>query len=42
MSFEDLMSAFESLGKTYSEDQITSLSLAYDMLALVFNRSTEV
>jgi len=42
MSFEDLMSAFESLGKTYSEDQITSLSLAYDVLALVFNRNTEV
>jgi hypothetical protein len=42
MSFEDLMSAFESIGKTYSEDQITSLGLAYDMLTFVFNRNTEV
>jgi hypothetical protein len=42
MSFEDLVSAFESIGKTYSEDQTTSLGLAYDMLTLVFNRNTEV
>ena len=41
MSFEDLLSAFESLGKTYSESQITSLNLAYDTLTLVLNRHEE-
>lgn len=41
MSFDDLMIAFETLGKTYSEDQIVSLNSAYDTLNIVFNRNTE-
>ena len=41
MSFDDLMLALETLGKTYSEDQIASLNLAYDTLALILSRNTE-
>jgi|GEM_PF-2510949 len=42
MSFDDLITALETIGKTYSETQITALNRAYDTLTIIYARDIEV
>lgn len=42
MSFDDLISALQTIGKTYNETQISSLKRAYDTLTIIYAWDSEV